>query len=357
MKRCTKCVLPENYPGISFNDEGTCNYCIDWKEKKYLGTKVLKQKINEHLNKYKERNKKYDCIVALSGGRDSSYLLYHCVKKLGLKVHAYSADNGFIPEQTITNMKNMTEILNVPLTMEKHDYLKKCFTHHIKAWMHKPSSPMIGMLCTGCKYYIGVGLVNFAKNNKIPVIVTGGTDFEAGGYKSRIMQINPNKKSKTSFVLGYLSNIIRNPIWILNPNCLIIQIKEYYFHQNRAIWKRNKDIKLIEGFWYMRWIENEVISTIENELNWRKNPNYDSTWRGDCDVAIIKLYLYKKMIGFNDKDDGLSCLIRDHQISRDEALLRIENEGEVSEETVKEIFNRLGLNYSDLTRALEKATK
>lgn len=104
---------------------------------------------------------------------------------------------------------------------------------------------------------------------------------------------------------------------------------------------------------YVRWQENDVISTIKNELKWEENPDARSTWRGDCIVALLKLYLYKKTLGFNDKDDGLSCLIRDDQISRQEALRRVSAEGEISEKVIKHIVDRLGLNYPDLEAALK----
>ena len=131
MKRCTKCILPENYPGITFNEEGICNHCITYKERKYHGSEILKEEIDSFLKNKKDRNKNYDCVLALSGGRDSSYLLYYLVKVLNFRVLAYSVDHGFIPEQTKINIKNMTDILNVKLVIEKQVYLKKCLKHHI----------------------------------------------------------------------------------------------------------------------------------------------------------------------------------------------------------------------------------
>jgi hypothetical protein len=45
MKRCTKCILPENYPGITFNEEDICNHCITYRARRYLGGKALKEEI------------------------------------------------------------------------------------------------------------------------------------------------------------------------------------------------------------------------------------------------------------------------------------------------------------------------
>ena len=115
MKRCAQCVLPESYPGITFNEDGICNHCTDHKERTYLGEDELKKEIISYLDLQKDRNKEYDCVLGISGGRDSTYLLYFLSKVLGLKVLAYSADHGFVPEVTKSNMKRATDKLNIPL--------------------------------------------------------------------------------------------------------------------------------------------------------------------------------------------------------------------------------------------------
>jgi hypothetical protein len=283
-------------------------------------------------------------------------LLYYLTKVWNLNVLAYSVDNGFIPEQTKLNIENLADILNVKLIIEKNDYLKKCLKHHILSWMHRPSPAMIGLLCTGCRLGMDLGIVNCARKSKIPVIIMGGTPFEGQGYKTNIIKTNPNSRKKSSFILGYLFHIIGNPKWILNCTCLFTQIREYYYHFYKKIAARSdKDLLRIAPFkFYIRWKEDEIMSTITKELKWEKNPNTESTWRGDCDVALLKLYLYKKTLGFNDKDDGLSSLIRDGQISRKEALERLKEEGEVPEKVIKEIFDKLELNYSDLKLVLRK---
>jgi hypothetical protein len=348
MKRCKECILPENYPRITFNEEGICNYCITYKEREYLGGDALKEKINSFLKNKKDRNKNYDCVLGLSGGRDSSYLLYYLVKILNLKVLAYSADNGFIPEQIKLNMKNMTDMLNVKLVIEKHDLLKKCLKHTISSWVHRPSLAMVELLCTGCRLGIIRGTLNFAKKNKIPVIIGGATPFERQDYRG----VNGGNFSA---ILGYLSHIIINPKWVMNYTYLITQIKEYYYYFRSQKLIKKSDILKISPFWtHIKWKEKEVISTIKNELNWEKNPNIESTWRGDCDIALLKLYFYKKTLGFNDKVDGLSNLIRDNQITRGEALKRLKKEEEIPEEVINEIFHKLGLNYLDLKNVLRK---
>lgn len=355
MDRCTKCLLPENYPGIKFNDEGICNHCLAHKERKYLGGEALKEKINAFLYNKQDRNQDYDCVIGFSGGRDSTYLLYYLAKILNLRVVAYCADNGFIPEQTMLNMKKTADIVKAKLVIEKHTYQEDCIKHHIQSWMHKPSAAMVGMVCTGCRLGIDIGMFNYARKSKIPVVISGGSPFEGKHYKFNIMKTNPNSKKKSSAMLGYLSQIIKNPKWIMNFKSVITQLKEYYYHYFQNITKKKKDLLLVSPFYsYIRWEEEEIVAALENELDWKKNPNTESTWRGDCYIALLKLDLYKKTLGFNDKDDGLSDLIRDKQISREEALERLSKEQEISEESHAELFEKIGLDYSDLKSVLEK---
>jgi hypothetical protein len=66
--------------------------------------------------------------------------------------------------------------------------------------------------------------------------------------------------------------------------------------------------------------------------------------------------LYKQTLGYNDKDEGLSYLIRDGQVSRDEALERLEREGDIPEELIQQICENLGLDFSDLKTALSQQT-
>ncbi|HDS45785.1 MAG TPA: hypothetical protein ENN68_06810 [Methanomicrobia archaeon] len=215
---------------------------------------------------------------------------------------------------------------------------------------------MIGVLCTGCRLGITVGILNLAKNNNIPLIISGGTPFEGQGYKTNIMKVNPNG-GMSSFVSGYLYQIVRNPKWIMNSDSLITQGKEfyYYFYPGRKKLAEKMGITQISPFHaHLHWRENEILRTIKTELNWREYPGIKSTWRGDCEIAILKDYLYKKTLGFNDKDDGLSSLIRDHQLTRAEALERLNNEGDVPEQVLQDIFEKHGLDYSDLKIALEK---
>ena len=359
MKRCSKCMLPENYPGIVFNKDGICNYCVGHTGREYGGVDALKRDIEAALEKkQKERSKEYDCMICFSGGRDSSFLLHYFKKVLNLRVLAYSVDNGFIPEQTKMNMKNITEMLNVKLVIEKHQNLERCLKHHISAWIKRPSAAMIGLLCTGCKYSMVSRIKKFAEKKKIPVVILGETPFETEGhYKRNLMKINPNSGDNSaidrSFIAGYLNRVLRNPRWVLKPYALMMQFAEYFFYFRKNVLGAGDFFPFFPFMNYIRWEEKKVTAILTKELDWKQNPDVEMNWRGDCQIAILKLYLYKKILGFNDTDEGLSCLIRDKQITRQEAMERLEKEGNIPEGAVKEIFKDLGLSYPELEKTLD----
>ena len=115
MRRCTKCILPETFPGIEFNENGVCNYCLNYEPVKVLGEKEFERV----LSKYRNRSEKYDCIVPISGGRDSSFVLHQMVKKYKMRVLTLTVDSGAILPEGYRNIKRVTEVLNV-----EHVWLK-----------------------------------------------------------------------------------------------------------------------------------------------------------------------------------------------------------------------------------------
>ena len=123
MKYCSRCVLDENIPDIFFDDNGECNYCkqYDALSKDYPRGEKGQLVFEELISKIKKgsRRKKYDCIVGVSGGTDSTYLLWLC-KKYDLRVLAVNIDNGWHSEIAVNNIKNSLDILKYDLTFLCH---------------------------------------------------------------------------------------------------------------------------------------------------------------------------------------------------------------------------------------------
>ncbi len=113
MKRCTRCGLPETYETIEFDSVGVCNICrqrefkhdgVDWSSRK----KIFESLINEFRGKYD-----YDCIVPFSGGKDSTFTLYHLVNEYKIKPLVVQFNHGFMRPNLLANNERTFKALGV----------------------------------------------------------------------------------------------------------------------------------------------------------------------------------------------------------------------------------------------------
>jgi len=194
MKICARCVLPETFPGIHFDDHGVCNFCRDFK-----GEEALKEEKQEYYHKFQDLIKQvkgksdYDATLAYSGGKDSTYTLYLLNKIFKLRVLTVTFDNGFISEQALKNIRTVCENLAVDSIVFKADFqiLKRIFSAGIQNTMYSPKAlERASTICTSC-----IGLVKFTAlkitlEKQIPLMAWGWSPGQAP-IRSAIMKINP----------------------------------------------------------------------------------------------------------------------------------------------------------------------
>lgn len=335
LKRCKLCNLPENYTNIWFDDEGVCCYCIQKYDKvEYPGFEALKEKINNILSNY-DSNRKYDCVVGCSGGRDSSYLLYYAKEVLKLNVLAVSLEHDFMPPQTKQNIITLCNKLGVDLKFITNNYLNKSSRKCVKHWAHKPDIAMCATFCSGCRYGIKKIIPSFARKNNIPILLVGDTPYEAIDYRINLLCDGKevNKKNK---MIGYSKRILKNPSYLFSPSSMYTQFKDFVSCESSD--KSDFPVK-IAPFSFVKWEKEKVLPKIQ-ELGWKYDESLNSSWRSDCYVNILRQYFYKKVLGYNDLDVYYSKLIRNGDINLDKALEMIEKEGNYDESVVREIFKK-----------------
>jgi N-acetyl sugar amidotransferase len=116
---CTRCVIDTSDPGVTFNVQGLCNFCIEHEflKSKYTFTEKQENKNLLSMGKMIKNSKKsntYDCIIGLSGGVDSSYVAL-LAKKLGLNPLCVHFDNGWNTELSVSNIRKIVEYCNFEL--------------------------------------------------------------------------------------------------------------------------------------------------------------------------------------------------------------------------------------------------
>ena len=116
---CHRCIYDKRVPQIQFDEQGICNYChqVDHLIEEYgTGTARGQAKFDAILAQIKAagKNKKYDCVIGVSGGTDSSYMMY-LAKEWGLRPLAVHYDNTWNTAIATENIRKMTSQLDIDL--------------------------------------------------------------------------------------------------------------------------------------------------------------------------------------------------------------------------------------------------
>ncbi len=205
MKICIQCILPETFPGISFNADGICNHCqkfhgrrirLEEEKKKYklkfIG--LLKKEVNRSRNHIGHNDDRaYDILMAYSGGKDSTYTMSLLKNKYKLRVLAVSFDNGFISQTALVNIRNVTRHLSIDHIFFKPrwDVLKKIFSAAADRELYaKKTLERASTICTSCIGLVKSICMKMALEQNIPMIGFGWTPGQAP-LESSIMKNNP----------------------------------------------------------------------------------------------------------------------------------------------------------------------
>ena len=347
---CTKCVLTSNTPGIDFDSHGVCNYCNNYVPMQVQG----EDKLKSILDSFRDPSKKYDCMVCISGGRDSSYTLWKVVNDYKMRVLAVNYLLPFTSEQARINMQNALNILGVEcISFGYPDGVhKKATQKALKAWSRRPSSIMIPIVCAHCKTWWPMAF-QIAREKKISLIIQGSNPLESAGFKKAGFggARTYHRVSNLPKIAGKsLKEVILNPSYLVN--CSWGTIAQMYLmssHSTPYVRWRYKDLTVVRLFDYLKWNEKEVMSTISDKLGWQKSPEVASPWRFDCRLDYVRRKMYAKTIGVSELRDLFSKMIREGQLTKDEALSRLSVEEIVPMSVVDDVLADLDMKAHELS--------
>ena len=350
LRRCTKCVLPETMPFIEFDDEGVCNYCRGYKRMEVRGKEALKKRLEE----YRGSDGEPDCLVAISGGRDSCYGLHYVKKVLGMNPLAFTYDWGMVTDLARRNISRVCGKLGVEHILVSADIKGKRenIRSNVHAWLKKPDLGMVPLLMAGDKqfyYYahklrerIGVKLFIFCAGNRFEdtLFKYGFCGINQHFGKTPLTDINAKKKF--NLVKYYAKQYLANPSYI---NRSIFDTFSAYY----SSYILPDDYLYL--FHYLRWNENEIMTTLINEYDWETAKDTKATWRIGDGTAPFYNYIYMTVAGFTEFDTFASNQIREGDISREEALETIKESNKPRFEAIKWYAKKVGF---DPNRAIKR---
>ena len=329
--QCQRCILDSTFPHIHFDENGVCNYCkkFDELDKQYPINAVSEQKIKNLLNSLiKNKKSEYDCIIGVSGGRDSTYCLY-LLKKWGLNPLAVHFDNNMDSKIAAENIKNAcrkcdTDLFTFVVDWDEYKDLQVSF---LKASVPAVDIPMD-------QAYVTI-LYNYAADNNIPNIITGH-NFRGEGFIPPEWSCND-----VSFVLDIQKKHGNRPL-VKYPLRKITDLIRY----------KLKNLNIIAPLNYIDYRYDDIMPVLENKLGWK--------WYGGHHFECIFTrwafaYYLPKKFGIDKRVTDYSALVRSHQMKREDALEKLK-EIHYSEEQEREdrryISSKLGLSDQDLGEIL-----
>ncbi|KAA0210405.1 MAG: hypothetical protein OZ913_02240 [Ignavibacteriaceae bacterium] len=346
LKRCTKCLLPETMPFISFDSEGVCNYCHNYKLR---NTPRPKEELFKLVEPYR-RNTGADCIVPFSGGRDSCYGLHLIVNELKMKPITYTYDWGMVTDLGRRNISRMCSILGVENIIVADDISKKRrnIALNLRAWLKSPHLGMISIFTAGDKHFFR-HVETIKRQTNINLNLWGVNPLEVTHFKAGFLGVKPDFEEKRVYMHGVSKQLVyqylRLKAMLKSPG---------YF--NRSLWDtisgeyyrsftEKKDYFHIYDFW--RWDEKVIDETLK-EYDWELAPDTNTTWRIGDGTAAFYNYLYYKIAGFTEHDTFRSNQIREGQISRDEALKIVNDENMPRYQNIRWYLDAVGLDYKEV---------
>jgi asparagine synthetase B (glutamine-hydrolysing) len=356
LKRCTKCILPETMPFIEFDSDGVCNFCRSYKPKKLLG----RDKLEIELDKHRSKDGSADCLVAFSGGRDSSYGLHLMKEEFGMNPIAYTYDWGMVTDIARRNQARMCGQLGVEHLWVSADIKqkRKNVQKNVKAWLKKPDLGMIPLFMAGDKQFFWYANKTMEQTG-IKLMVFSQNHFEKTNFKSGYAGAKPIERldgkiynigfsNKFQLASYYGKNYLINPNYINSSifDTLWAYISFYFIKQ-----------EYLYLFDYIEWNEDELNQVLLDEYDWEIAKDTSTTWRIGDGTAPFYNYIYHIVTGFSENDTFRSNQIRDNHLTREKALEFSIQENEPRWNSIREYLQMIDISFDDAIKVIDKINK
>lgn len=320
---CTRCIYDSKVPLITFNAEGVCNYCLQTDKLAHdygildgSGEKTFANFIAEI--KAAGKNKKYDCVVGVSGGVDSSYMLHKAIE-WGLRPLAVHYDNTWNSAIATENIKKMLKPLNVDLytyvvdNKEVDDIFKAFFMSGVPELDASTDLALAEVLYRAADKY-GVKYILEGHSFMTEGIAPLGSFYFDGKYISSIHKKYGKLPMKTYPLMDFLTFMK---------------------------WVVVKRIKKIRPYWYINYSKEDARAFLEKQYGWQY---YGGHHLENRLVAFNHSYYLPKKFGVDLRNLTLAAAARSGKITRTEALRRYAEPPHLEDGLLEYFKTRLALS-------------
>jgi predicted PP-loop superfamily ATPase len=314
---CNVCILSESFPSIRFDSNGICNFCQEASSLESVSDrfKVLRNEMAKAIQSRRSSDIKsdYDCIVAYSGGKDSTYTLKLLSQKYGLRCLAITIDNGFMSDQARKNCDIVTSALSIDYVVIKpaSSFMNNMYLQSIKnPEVHaKAAIKRASNLCNSCINLINTQMIHYAIKHEVPIV--------AGGYiggqvpkDSAIIELNLEVLIKTR-----QSMQAKYTLYFGNDSKRYMQVPERLLSSHSM-----SNILILNPMLTEEVSEDEIIADIST-LGWKMTQDTGKN-SSNCRLNDLGIAVHNRQYGFNPYVFEISEQVRNGLMDRNIALMK-----------------------------------
>ena len=352
LKYCVRCCIPQTQEGVVFDELGVCQACQSAEQKIHIDWTAREKALRKILDEAKAKaGNNYDCIIPISGGKDSTFQLHVLTQVYGMKPLAVTFSHNWFSETGWYNLMNSLEQFNVDHIMftPNRKLVNKLARHSIFG---------IGDACWHCHAGVGSFPLQVAVRFNIPLLIWGESIAESSG---RASYLNPVRK----FDREYFTKVSAK----LRPDQMVRKADEY--GADWAVTEKDlepfnvpsaEDCERVGVFGihlgdYLFWDDERQTEFVRDNYGWRETQVEGSFKRyksAECVMpGVHDLACYLKR-GYGRSTFHASVDVRAGLLSRDEAFELIRENDAVRPEGLDHYLKITGLTEAEFFAALEK---
>lgn len=319
---CTNCVMDTSDSRITFDENGVCDHCIDFYthvKPKWETDEKGRKELENIVKKIKKEGKKrdFDCLLGLSGGIDSSYMLHVAVKELGLRPLVFHVDGGWDSELSVHNINVMIDKLGLDLYTEVINWEEM---RDFQLAFFKSGVPHIDI---PQDHAFIATLYNYADKYKIKYILNGG-NISTEGVR------NPMEWLYYGTDMVHIHDILKKFGTVKMETYPFSSVLRHKFYLRYI-----KGVTVVKPLNYLPYIKADAIKILEEEYGWKSYPqkHFESRF-----TKFFEGYWLPERFGFDTRRVQFSSLILTGQMTREEALEKL-SKPPYDLETIGDEFN------------------